>query len=83
MISCEQYDYIEIACMYRFELIITFISGESITATAIDTKRNKENQECLVIQHASDSALIVLDQIIAIEAVKANPHFTKITFIHQ
>ncbi len=83
MISCEQYDYIEIACMYHFKLIITLMSGDTITAIALDTKRNSENQECLVTQQVNQTALIVLDQVAAIEAVNTNPHFSKITFTHQ
>jgi Rho-binding antiterminator len=82
MISCQQYDYIEIACMYQFDVIITLMSGETITATALDTKRNAANLECIAIKQSGDITLVELNQILSLEALKANPHFDKITFNH-
>ncbi len=82
MISCQQYDYIEIACMYHFDVIISLTNGEEVIATAIDTQRNALNNECIKLQQSQQTILVELNQIISIEALKANPHFDKIIFEH-
>lgn len=41
MISCNQYDYIEIACMYKFPLRLTLVSNQVVEGTAIDTVLDK------------------------------------------
>lgn len=42
MISCEQYDYIEIVCLYHYPIELTMKSGERINGVALDTKRNDQ-----------------------------------------
>ena len=49
MISCEQHDYIEIACTFRYPLKLTLISGEVIEGIGIDTACNAQKQECIEI----------------------------------
>lgn len=63
MISCNNHDYIEIACMYRYPVVINFKSGFEITGVAIDTYINTSRQECLKIISAGTIQRIVLDEI--------------------
>lgn len=32
MLSCEQYDYIEIACMHRYPVLLTLKTGQEISS---------------------------------------------------
>lgn len=80
MISCQQYDYIEIACMYRFPVRITLKNEEVIEATAYDTKKNDKNEECLLLKAGDKEQLVTLDEIAQMEAQIENPHFTSVTF---
>lgn len=82
MISCQQYDYIEIACMYHFELELTLSSKEVIRAVAVDTLRNDKRQECLKVALGTEHQLVPLNDLMAIKALKSNPHFSVIEFDH-
>lgn len=81
MISCALYDYIEIACMYKYQLKLTLKSGDVINGSAIDTKRDNERQECIAIQQDQKITLIKLEAISALETSSKNPHFNKISFV--
>lgn len=81
MISCSEYDYIEIVCIYRYPVRLTLKSGEIIEAVALDTQRNSSRQECIKVgREDEDSMLIVLDSIVKMEVCVENPHFKEITF---
>lgn len=47
MISCNEYDYIEIVCLYRYPVRLTMKVGESIKGVALDTSRNESKNECI------------------------------------
>ncbi len=78
MMSCEQHDYIEIACMYRYPLKLTLKSGDTVQGRALDTRRNAAQQESMLL--AEPDQLIPLDNIASIEVLVQNPHFQKLTF---
>jgi len=82
MISCNQYDYIEIVCLYHYPISLTLKSGDVIECTAQDTKRNDEREECILvsIESSSTQQLIVLDNISTLEVRTSNPHFQKVRF---
>jgi Rho-binding antiterminator len=74
MISCHQYDYIEIACMYHYPVALTLKSGSIIKGIAIDTVRNEARQECIKIQTHEGEVLIVLDDIAKVAAYLKTLH---------
>ncbi len=78
MISCEKYDYIEIACMHRYPVRLTMKSGAVFTGVALDTSRDEQRRECLVL---SSDGLVVLDEISTLEVCVDNPHFDRISLI--
>jgi len=80
MISCQQYDYIEIACMYRYDIKLTMKSGTLLQAKALDTARNEDNKECIKVMSDEGERLIVLDEITLLEATHSNPHFQTVSF---
>ena len=80
MISCNQYDYIEIVCLYQYEILLTLKSGESIQDIAIDTKRDDDKQECILINLDSGSKLVVLAELVSLEVLTQNPKFKMVTF---
>ena len=47
MISCNHYDYIEIACMHRLNIELVLKNGDSVCGVAADIKRNALKQECI------------------------------------
>lgn len=79
MLSCQQYDYIEIACMYRYPLKLTMKSGTVIEAKALDTARNENREECIKVFMDKNEKLIVLDDIAILEVTLSNPHFQSVS----
>ena len=80
MISCAQYDYIEIVCTYHYHIKIHLKSGLTIQGRAIDTKYNESREECLQLEVNGELILVVLDDIQRLEALDKNPHLNVITF---
>jgi Rho-binding antiterminator len=74
MISCSNYDYIEIVCLYRYPVRLQLQSGEVFEGTALDTARNQERQECIKIQVNESEQLVQLDTIAYLEVTAENPH---------
>lgn len=80
MMSCEQHDYVEIACLYRYPIILTLISGENVNGIAIDTARNEDKAECIQILAENVARLVPLASITRMKATVNNPHFTTVAF---
>jgi len=80
MISCHQYDYVEIACMYNFLIKLVLKTGMEIEGVACDTRRNEKREECIKLKVGETERLIVLDNISRMEAQDNNPHFQVVTF---
>ena len=59
MLSCQQYDYIEIACMYHYPVKLTMKSGTIVQAKALDTARNEDRQECIKVLIDENEKLII------------------------
>jgi len=79
MLSCQQYDYIEIACMYRYPIKLIMNSGSVLHAKALDTARNEKRQECIKVLIDENEKLIVLDDIARLEVTISNPHFQSVS----
>lgn len=80
MMSCDQHDYIEIACTFRYPVRLILKSGAIIEGKALDTRRNAARQECLKLGVGSVEHLVVLDEIARMEARTENPHFQVVSF---
>ena len=80
MLSCQQYDYIEIASMYRYPVRLTLKSGATSEGIALDTCRNEQNQECIELEHNNQTEKVVLDQLAQMEVLVANPNFRQVYF---
>ena len=82
MISCNNYDYIEIVCTYHYPIKLTLKSGQVVFCVCSDTSRNESREECLkvIIEKEQTERLVVLDEIEKMEARVGNPHFQSVTF---
>ncbi|MEF1212090.1 Rho-binding antiterminator, partial [Vibrio alginolyticus] len=49
MVTCSQYDFIEIACMFKLPIEITLKNGETHQGNAFDTGYDMQRQECLFL----------------------------------
>ena len=80
MISCNQYDYIEIACMHRCPIVLTMKSGENLVCVALDTQVDEAHRECIKVSAEGVERLVVLDEIAELEVSVENPHFKHVSF---
>lgn len=80
MISCPQYDYVEIACMYKIPLQIVMRDGTVLTGIALDTKINSRQEECLILKTDSSEEVVVLSSIKELQTMIQNPHFDRMEF---
>lgn len=80
MISCNEYDYIEIVCMHRYPIKILTVERETIEGFALDTQRNETREECIKIYSQGTEMLVVLTTILRLEVCIENPHFKTVEF---
>ena len=80
MISCGDYDYIEIACMYRYTVELTLTSGNVIEGVAMDTARNDNRNECVILDVDSSKVLVELNEVKSLKVLTNNAQFTEVEF---
>ncbi|HHX8494114.1 Rho-binding antiterminator [Vibrio diabolicus] len=80
MVTCSQYDFIEIACMFKLPIEITLKNGETHQGNAFDTGYDMQPQECLFLDMDGEHIAFPTEQLVAMRALKANPHFDEVTF---
>ena len=80
MISCEQHDYVEIACMYNYLIKLSLNSGDELEGIALDVKRNENREECVKVKVDNTDVLVVLDSVSKMEVLVDNPHFKVVIF---
>jgi len=80
MISCAQYDYIEIACTYKYDIKLVFNSGSIIIGKALDTQYNDNREECIKLLVEGDEIIVALESVIKMKAIEQNPYFVTVDF---
>lgn len=80
MITCDQSDYLEIACLYRIPLALTWSDGRRVEGTPLDTGYNDQREECLLMKVGESEEWVGLEGVAAMTALVDNPHFKEIRF---
>lgn len=80
MISCENYDQIELLCLYRYPVEVRLRSGDMVSGVALDTARNDAREECLKLGVDAGLRLVVLNEIAYVRVCVENPHLRDIHF---
>ena len=80
MISCQQYDYIEIACLYRYEVSLTTGNGDVVQGTAVTTGINQHKQEYLALDTPQGAVNVLLIELTKMQVITANPHVSEVIF---
>ncbi|GAB3489096.1 Rho-binding antiterminator [Marinomonas epiphytica] len=76
MLTCQQYDYIELVCMYRYPVKLIMEFGEVVLGTAWDTTRNDLGEESIKLKGLDGEEKIhALHEILELEVMEDNPHF--------
>ncbi len=80
MISCNEYDYIEIACMFRYSVRLLLRDDTVLEGIAVDTCTNQQKQECIKLQQNEGECLVLLDSLKQLQVLSDNPSFTLVDF---
>lgn len=80
MISCSEYDYIEIVCMHSYPIKLTLKQNKVIEGIALDTQLNTCREECIKISINNIDTLVKLTDILKLEICVNNPHFKEVVF---
>ncbi|WP_125717572.1 Rho-binding antiterminator [Pseudoalteromonas rubra] len=75
MISCSDYDYFEIVCMFHYPITLSLRNGEELTGVAADLCRDEQKNECIQLNVHGTTKQILLTHITKLTVTVANPHF--------
>lgn len=79
MISCDQHDYLEIACLYGYRLNVTTRDGQMIVGQAKDVV-TQDNREYLILLCNGQRVKIEADQLKTLTVLSQAMHFGEIFF---
>ncbi len=79
LITCQQHDYIEIACLYGYTVRLTLKNGQVIEGKAIDTCTDTEKREHLVLE-ADGRQWVELIQLAGMDVLNDKPAFKSVRF---
>ena len=82
-LACELYDYLEMACLYGYQLRIELVDGGSFDARALDTRTNAHKEEYLVIELDGEKEELRTDRLLAITPLNDNAKFGRVELAGQ
>jgi Rho-binding antiterminator len=80
MISCHTHDYIEIACLYGFQVLLQLNDGTTQQGKAITTETGSDKREWFILEQAAGRTQIDLQDIKSMLSLTPNMHFEQIDF---
>jgi len=83
IISCDLHDYLEIACMYGYQIQLTLNDNRIIEGKAMNTMTTADKREFLVIDNDhghGQKEEIELNQIRKLQVLTPNAKFSEVVF---
>ena len=81
IIDCHIHDYIEIACLYDFQVNLELVNKASIQGRAKTTETSADKREWFLLEINDQSEKVEFSTIKSMQAITPNPHFDKIEFL--
>lgn len=82
-LSCDLYDYIEIACLHHYQLHIELAGGARLDARAVTTLTTADKEEYLLVQNEGGQERLRLDRITAITPLTEGASFGRVLLGNQ
>jgi len=76
-LACDLYDYLEIACMHRYQLAIELVDGSHLLGQALTTQTTAK-EEFLLIRTSDGEQRLRMDRLLAITPQEANASFGRV-----
>jgi len=80
IIDCAVHDYVEIACMYGFDLTLKLDDNTTREGKALDVTVNSNRDECLLLEEKGETLQVVLNRVKSMRVINENPHFEIVDF---
>ena len=77
-LSCDLYDYLEIACMHRYQLRIELVDGGEVIAQAVTTRTESSKEEFFVVHNEQGEQRLRLDRLLAITPLNHGASFGRV-----
>lgn len=77
--SCEQHDYLEIACLFGYRLSLLLEDGAIVEGKAVDTLTDKDKREYLIIDDGQRRR-IELSGLKKLRVLTPNARFSEVRF---
>lgn len=78
-IACELHDYLEIACLYHYQVKLTLKDHSTLEGKAIDTLTTAEKREYLLLDNGQEQR-IELNQLKKLTVLTPNAAFSEVVF---
>lgn len=79
VISCELHDFVEVACMYNYQLKLILKNGEVIEGKAVDIL-SIDQQELLVVDDSGEKKQVDLIALAKMQVLTPNAKFSEVVF---
>ena len=80
-IACELFDYIEIACMFSYQVKLVLRDHSVVEGKALTTEITADKQEMLIIQNKDETKLSINTATLAsMTVLTAGARFNQVTF---
>ncbi|CAE6490145.1 Rof transcriptional antiterminator [Nitrosomonas nitrosa] len=80
IIDCELHDYIEVACMYGYQVRLVLKNQQIIEGQAKDIVTTAEKREFLVIENEQGRQQVELITLDKMQVLTTNAKFNEISF---
>ncbi|GLK89000.1 Rho-binding antiterminator [Pseudomonas turukhanskensis] len=77
-LSCDLYDYLEMACLYQYRLLIEMVEGGQFEARALDTRTNAQKEEYLQVLVDDEKVELRIDRLLAITPLNEKAKFGRV-----
>lgn len=79
MIRCDQHDYLEIACLYGYQLRLILLDGRTVQGQAQDIA-SRERREYLLLEQDGQRLEIEVERLKSLSVLTPGARFEEIVF---
>jgi Rho-binding antiterminator len=80
LISCELHDYIEVACMYGYQVRLFLKDQSTLEGKAKDILTNSEKREFLLLETEAGSQQVELISLDRLQVLTPGARFSEVVF---
>ncbi|SET31715.1 transcriptional antiterminator, Rof [Nitrosomonas marina] len=79
VIACELHDYVEVACMYGYQLKLTLKDGQIMEGKAVDITQSADQREMLIIDNGEQQHIDLM-ALSRMQVLTPNAKFVEVVF---